>query len=134
MAAEPGSHRPAILAASACARVRCRARCTRRPYRQASSTAARVAASAAAASGTSKNALRYTTGAQVRPATDRHTAWASRGQPATAAPASSATAAPVQASALPMAVSQAASPGRALMPCPVSRVSTAGTNHATAMA
>jgi len=123
-----------ILAASACARVRCRARRTPRPYRHASTAAVSMAASAAPPSGTSKAALRYTTGVHARPAIDWHTAWASRGRPAAAAPASSATAAPALASTLAMAVSQAPSPSRALIPCLVSRASRAGTAHAAATA
>jgi hypothetical protein len=127
-----GSGRPVILAASACARVRRPALCNARPYRQASTAVASVAAAAAAPRGTSKNALRYTTGVHARPATERQTASASRGQPATAAPASSATAAPALARTLAIAVSQAASPSRAPIPCLVSRESSTGSDHATA--
>ena len=129
-----GSRRPVILAASACARVRRPALRMARPYRQASTAAVSVAAAAAAPSGTSKAALRYTTGVHARPATERHTASASRDQPAMAAPASSATAAPALASTLAIAVSQAASPSRALIPCLVSRDSSTGTDHAMASA
>lgn len=69
---------------------------------------------------------------QARPATERHTASASRGQPAMAAPASSTTAAAAPAATLAMAVSQAASPSLGLIPCLVSRPSSTGTAHATA--
>ena len=127
-----GSRRPVILAASACARVRWPALRMTRPYRHASMPAVSVAAAAAAPSGTSKTAPRYTTGVHARPATERQTASASRGQPAIAAPASSATAAPALASTLAIAVSQAPSPSRALIPCLVSRDSSTGTDHATA--
>ena len=95
----------------------------RRPARRHGGPAARAATSIA---------LRYTTGVHARPATERHTASASRGQPAMAALASSATAAPALASTLAIAVSQAASPSRALIPCLVSRDSSTGTDHATA--
>ena len=129
-----GSRRPVIRAASAWARARCPARCTPRPYRQASTIAVSAAASAAAPSGTSKIALRYTTGVHAPPVTERQTASASRDQPATAAPTRNATATPAQASTLAIAVSQTASPSRALTPCLVSRVSSTGTDHATASA
>ena len=105
-----------------------------RPYLQASTAAVSVAAAAAAPSGTSKAALRYTTGVHAWPATERHTASASRGQPAMAAPASSATVAPAPASTLAIAVSQVASPSRALIPCLVSLDSSTGTDHAMASA
>ena len=126
-----GSRRPVILAASACARVRCPALRMARPYRHASMAAVSVAAAAAAPSGTSKTAPRYTTGVHARPATERHTASASRGQPAIAAPASSATAARRWPARWPSRSARRASPSRALTPCLVRRESSSGTDHAT---
>jgi len=105
-----------------------------RLYRQASAAAVSAATGAAAPSGSSNSALRYTTAVHARPVTERHTASANPGQPAAAALTSSATAAPAQARALAIAVNQAARPSLALIPCPVSGASSAGTDHATASA
>jgi hypothetical protein len=82
----------------------------------------------------SKIALRYTAGAHAPPATERHTASASPGQPAIAALTRNCSAIRIDASTLSTAVGHAARPRRALMPRAVSRVSSAGAHHATASA
>ncbi len=130
----PGRLRPVIRATSACARVRRRARCTLRPYRQPSTAAVSVPSSAAAPSAASKAALLYKVGAHAVPVTERQTASARLGQPVIAARTRNCRAATAEATALTMAVSQAASPSRALMPRAVSRVSSSGASQATASA
>ena len=82
----------------------------------------------------SKTALRYSVGVQALPATDWQTALARPDQPATAAEISCCSATASDASTLAIAVSQAASPSRALTPRAVSRISGAGRYHAAATA
>src|SRR5207248_5783476 len=101
------------------------------PYRQASTAAVSTAVMAAALRPNSKSALRYTLGVHAPPATERQTTSASPGQPATAALTRNSTAIARQATALAIAVSQAVSPSRELIPREVRGTSSAGTDHAT---
>src|SRR5258708_33545076 len=93
-----------------------------------------VALVTATPSSSSNIALRYTTGVQAPPATERHTASARPGQPATTDLTRNCSASAVDTSAVVIAASQAAIPSLAPRPFAVRRVSTFVACHATTSA